>query len=71
MTSNSLYIWQQLFLPPTTVSGWNSPKLLPLKYLAALLTAYISYRFMEKPFIRYGRRIVTEQQARLQMDALN
>jgi peptidoglycan/LPS O-acetylase OafA/YrhL len=42
-----------------------------LKYLAALLTAYISYRFMEKPFIRYGRRIVTEQQARLQMDALN
>jgi peptidoglycan/LPS O-acetylase OafA/YrhL len=69
--SYSLYIWQQLFLAPTTLSGWNSPKMLPLKYLAAFVTAYISYRFMERPFIHYGRSIVTRQRAHRQAEATN
>jgi peptidoglycan/LPS O-acetylase OafA/YrhL len=57
--SYSLYIWQQLFLAPTASPRWNSLSLLPLKYLAVLATAYTSYRFMERPFIRYGRTFVT------------
>jgi peptidoglycan/LPS O-acetylase OafA/YrhL len=51
--SYSLYIWQQLFL------GGPGPRLpLPLAVCSAFACAYLSYRFIEKPFIRLGRSIV-------------
>jgi peptidoglycan/LPS O-acetylase OafA/YrhL len=58
--SYSLYIWQMIFL-----SGFFAPSLhtfgnmqrvwlfLPL----TVLTAYLSYRYIEKPFIRLGHRL--------------
>lgn len=51
--SYSLYIWQQLFL------GGPGPKLpVWLGLAAAFACAYLSYRFVEKPCIRLGSRIV-------------
>jgi len=59
--SYSLYVWQQLFLGPTRSTFWSSPYTLPIKYAGALLMAYASYRFVEKPFIRYGRAFVSRK----------
>jgi peptidoglycan/LPS O-acetylase OafA/YrhL len=60
--SYSLYVWQQLFLGKTGSAFWDSPYMLPAKYAAALLTAWASYRFVEKPFIRYGRTIIARRE---------
>ncbi len=59
--SYSLYVWQQLFLGRSASNFWDSASLLPLKYAAALLTAYVSYQFVERPFIRYGRTILARK----------
>ena len=56
--SYSLYVWQQLFLGKTGSTFWDSPSMLPAKYVGALFAAWASYRFVEKPFIRYGRTII-------------
>jgi peptidoglycan/LPS O-acetylase OafA/YrhL len=47
--SYSLYIWQQLFV------GTIIP---PLALLAIFVCAYVSYRWIEQPSIRFGRRWV-------------
>jgi peptidoglycan/LPS O-acetylase OafA/YrhL len=54
--SYSLYIWQQLFL------GGPGPRL-PLVFAiaAAFACAYLSYRFVEKPCIRFGKRFTARQ----------
>jgi len=53
--SYSLYIWQQLFL-----GGDDSIRLaLPLALAAAFICAYLSYRYIEQPFIGFGRQFLT------------
>jgi peptidoglycan/LPS O-acetylase OafA/YrhL len=52
-TSYSIYLWQQIFLTPlnTTFLGkW------PINLAAALGTGWLSYRFVELPFIRLKDR---------------
>lgn len=56
--SYSLYVWQQLFLAPSDNSFWSSLPALPLRYLAALVAAYLSFQLVERPFIRYGRTLL-------------
>jgi len=56
--SYSLYLWQQLFLPPF----WRPLDLgiiqqLPLNLTAVFASASFSYYFVERPFIRLGRRL--------------
>jgi peptidoglycan/LPS O-acetylase OafA/YrhL len=55
--SYSLYLWQQLFLPP----GWQPTSLWwrhwPWNLVAALTTATLSYYLVEKPLITVGRRL--------------
>jgi peptidoglycan/LPS O-acetylase OafA/YrhL len=52
--SYSLYIWQQLFL-----WGPDGPRMpAPIGICAAVACAYLSYRFVEKPCIALGRRVV-------------
>jgi peptidoglycan/LPS O-acetylase OafA/YrhL len=53
--SYSLYIWQQPFLGPSRSVFFSSLWALPLKYAAAVVIAYLSYRFVERPMIRYVR----------------
>ena len=54
--SYSLYIWQQLFL------GGHGPRLpIPLALAAAFVCAYLSYRFVEKPCIRFGRQWIARR----------
>jgi peptidoglycan/LPS O-acetylase OafA/YrhL len=51
--SYSLYIWQQLFL-----WGPDGPRMpAAIGICAAFVCAYLSYRFIEQPFIRIGRRV--------------
>jgi peptidoglycan/LPS O-acetylase OafA/YrhL len=52
--SYSLYIWQQLFLggPGTRLPA-------PLGLAAAFTCAYLSFRFVEQPCIRFGRQWIT------------
>jgi peptidoglycan/LPS O-acetylase OafA/YrhL len=49
--SYSLYIWQQLFTGGNALAPWIA---LPAMFACALL----SYRFIEQPSIRYGRRFI-------------
>jgi peptidoglycan/LPS O-acetylase OafA/YrhL len=51
--SYSLYIWQQLFLGG---QGSTLPK--PLAVTAIFACAYLSYRFIEQPFIALGRQVI-------------
>ncbi len=51
--SYSLYIWQQLFL--WGPDGPRMPALLGI--CATFACAYLSYRFIEQPFIRIGKRV--------------
>jgi peptidoglycan/LPS O-acetylase OafA/YrhL len=54
--SYSLYIWQQIFL-----GGTGSVLPVPLAVCAALACAYLSYRFIERPAIAYGRRLISKR----------
>jgi peptidoglycan/LPS O-acetylase OafA/YrhL len=49
--SYSLYIWQQLFTGGNELPMWIA---LPV----ILACAYLSYRFIEQPSIRYGKRFI-------------
>lgn len=54
--SYSLYLWQQLFLIP----GWEHRSIFQVPAWNLLLTAAfagLSYRFLEKPCIAFGRRL--------------
>jgi len=54
--SYSLYLWQQLF----SVSAKSSFSILqrpPLNILLIFLCAWLSYRCIERPFIRWGHRL--------------
>jgi peptidoglycan/LPS O-acetylase OafA/YrhL len=51
--SYSLYIWQQLFLPPRAVGMWQRA---PWNLAGVLVCAAISYYVVERPAIAFGRR---------------
>jgi len=56
--SYSLYLWQQLFLVWHIESLTHVPwvNIFPLNLLCTFTCAAISYRFLERPFIRMGHR---------------
>lgn len=56
--SYSLYIWQQLFLQDYTNPSLQSIKVLPAKYACAFAAAMLSYYLVERPAIKYGRRLL-------------
>lgn len=53
LCSYSIYLWQQMFLAPRSLYSMDSP--LPLWPLL-FVVAYLSYRWVELPFQRLGRR---------------
>lgn len=55
--SYSLYLWQQLFSVPQAKSGFAILQIFPLNIAMTFLCAWISYRFIERPFIRLGHRL--------------
>lgn len=55
--SYSLYLWQQLFSVPQTGSRMAIIQQFPLSTLMVFLCAWISYRYIERPFIRLGHRL--------------
>jgi peptidoglycan/LPS O-acetylase OafA/YrhL len=56
--SYSLYIWQQLFLPPRPMGVWQQA---PWNLAAIFLCAAISYYWVERPSIALGRRLAGER----------
>jgi len=54
--SYSLYLWQQLFLLPQARSSMAVLQQFPLGLMMLFLCAWLSYRFVERPFIRLGHR---------------
>lgn len=56
--SYSLYLWQQLFLSRTSIAWLQSPIALLPRLGGALLAAWASYRFIERPAIRSGSEFV-------------
>ncbi len=60
--SYSLYIWQQLFLPPHTVFAWQHA---PWNLAALLVCAAASYYAVERPTIAFGRRTARPSHDRL------
>jgi peptidoglycan/LPS O-acetylase OafA/YrhL len=68
--SYSLYLWQELFLAPTPSIPWmRSVYMLPLKFAAAILAAHLSYRFVERPLIRKGRKVIDSWQQKAPAEA--
>jgi peptidoglycan/LPS O-acetylase OafA/YrhL len=59
--SYSIYLWQQLFLLPARQPHWQ----LPLRLLGALAFAWVSFRFIERPFIAMGRRLLAGGRVKL------
>jgi len=53
--SYSLYIWQELFLGETNYPFLRTPLALPVKLVVVFAVAVLSYRFVERPFMEYGR----------------
>jgi peptidoglycan/LPS O-acetylase OafA/YrhL len=54
--SYSLYLWQMMFL----LSGWESRSVLqrfPQNLVVTFVCAYLSYRFVEQPCMRFGRTL--------------
>jgi peptidoglycan/LPS O-acetylase OafA/YrhL len=65
MISYSAYLWQQIFTASSDLYG--SPAVSRIFHLGILLLpliAYASYRFIEKPTMRIGRRMSTKWVAR-------
>jgi peptidoglycan/LPS O-acetylase OafA/YrhL len=57
--SYSLYVWQQLFLVPNQerIKGAEILQSLPINFLLLILTAYLSFNFLENPAIAKGRTL--------------
>lgn len=55
--SYSLYLWQQLFSVPSIGYKISRLQTLPLSLPLIFLMAWVSYRFVERPFIRLGHRL--------------
>ena len=56
--SYSLYLWQMLFLK----SGWeerSAVQRFPWNLILTVVIATVSYRFLEKPCMEFGRRLST------------
>jgi peptidoglycan/LPS O-acetylase OafA/YrhL len=51
--SYSLYLWQQVFLNPHSTHGMAH---FPLNVILACLAAWISFTFIEQPFLRLKER---------------
>jgi peptidoglycan/LPS O-acetylase OafA/YrhL len=58
--SYSLYIWQQLFLPPRAVGIWQRA---PWNLAGIFACAAFSYYVVERPAIAFGRRLVGVRRA--------
>jgi peptidoglycan/LPS O-acetylase OafA/YrhL len=54
--SYSLYLWQQLFSVPAE-SSFSILQTPPVSTVMIFLCAWLSYRFIERPFIRWGHRL--------------
>lgn len=52
--SYSIYLWQELFLQPVPAPHWQ----LPLRVGIFFVLAWLSYRFIERPMIAMGQRVV-------------
>jgi peptidoglycan/LPS O-acetylase OafA/YrhL len=58
--SYSLYLWQQLFLPPDDVSHpLGALQAFPLNLVSLFGCAILSYYLIERPLIRFGRSLET------------
>ena len=55
--SYSLYLWQQLFSVPAFGSSFSILQRPPLGTAMIFLCAWLSYRFIERPFIRWGHHL--------------
>ncbi|BDC50569.1 hypothetical protein F183_A28850 [Bryobacterales bacterium F-183] len=55
--SYSLYLWQQLFLPPQSDIAFPWLQTMPLALVALTICAVLSYHWVEQPFIRLGQRL--------------
>jgi len=55
--SYSLYLWQQLFSVPQEGSWIALLQRFPVNIALIVLCAWTSYRFVERPFIRWGHRL--------------
>jgi peptidoglycan/LPS O-acetylase OafA/YrhL len=55
--SYSLYLWQQLFSVPSAGSPLSILQRPPLSTAIIFLCAWLSYRFIERPFIRWGHHL--------------
>ena len=55
--SYGIYIWQQLVFTPTTATLSHKVLVFPLRLVAVLLVAEISFRFLERPLLARGRAI--------------
>jgi peptidoglycan/LPS O-acetylase OafA/YrhL len=54
--SYGVYLWQQLFFPPTGASMVTDAEWFPLKVAVLLSLTAASYQWIERPLIDYGRR---------------
>jgi peptidoglycan/LPS O-acetylase OafA/YrhL len=58
--SYSIYIWQQLFLLPLAVALPRRVELFFPRVVPLLVVAALSYRYLEEPMIRKGRRLANK-----------
>lgn len=57
--SYSLYLWQQIFTVSLPAGAWL--RIFPINLLAAFGIAILSRRFVEEPFLRFGRRYLARK----------
>lgn len=58
--SYSLYLWQQLFLPPgDVVHPFGALQSFPFNLVALFACASLSYYLIERPLVRFGRSVET------------
>ncbi len=61
--SYSLYLWQQIFLPP----AWDGPvaiwRMLPWNLMGLLLCACASYYLLERPLTKWGHRLARKAES--------